>query len=181
MRLALFTIVAICFSVAVAGADETIWHERAERDFSKSAFYKPMELMLAGFFVEEAGKETPFSLHIVLKEGIWVELKQRYIAQGIKYYGPSGTRDGKEQIIANMTLKVGQHELTVPPNALEGLLNPTLSQGLQIFGTSDGYIAVDFYGSAGERAYTCAFIFKDWKFAMRQVTRDGGAHVEVLK
>ena len=181
MKFVLLTIWSGWVMGALAVDSYAEWHDRSESGLRNWVAYQPAQLSLLGALTEKSGKTLPFSLHIVLVERDWAGLKQQYSSHGIKYYGASGTREGKENIISTVIVKIGERQLTVPTRALEGLLNPVLFRGVQVSGTSDGYVAVDFLGSDGERAYICAFIFRDWKFSMRQVSRDEGKHVDVLK
>jgi hypothetical protein len=181
MKFALLTIASGLAMAALAVESHAEWHDRSESSLRNWVSYQPTDLSLRGVLSEKAGTRLPFSLHIVLFERNWAELKQEYSLHGIKYYGASGTREGKENIMSDVTVKIGERQLVVPARALEGLLNPALFRGVLVSGTSDGYVAVDLLGSDGERAYICAFIFRDWKFSLRQVSRDEGKHVDVLK
>jgi hypothetical protein len=181
MKFVLLTMWSGWVMAALAVDSYAEWHDRSESSLRNWVAYQPTELSLQGVLTEKSGKTLPFSLHIVLVERDWAALKQQYSSHGIKYYGENGIREGKENIMSDVTVKIGERQLTVPTRALEGLLNPALFRGVQVSGTSDGYVAVDLLGSDGERAYICAFIFRDWKFSMRQVSRDEGRHVDVLK
>jgi hypothetical protein len=161
-------------------AAEAQWHEREERDLNWCRM-SATELTVKGTLF--CGNESQLINMTVALEQIPEDDIEKALRGKVKLYGPSGggnTKDIVDTVIMDITITVGPRILKIPPSALEGVLNPVIPSGVRIESAAGGYLTLTFLGSAGERAYTCCFIFKNWEFAMRQVTKDEGKTVETF-
>lgn len=161
-------------------AAEARWHEQDERNLSWCRM-SANELVLRGSLF--CDNEAQSIIMTVALEQMPEDDIKKALGAKAKLYGLSGGGNAKsvvDTVIKDITITVGPRVLRIPPRALDGVLNPLIPSGIRIESAAGGYLTLTLLGSAGERAYTCCFIFKNWDFHVRQITKDEGKSVDTF-
>jgi hypothetical protein len=160
---------------------DPVWHEQDEHDL-KWCHISPDRLVLKGHILCDTVVQA-VTVEIEFEAIPEVDLKKALLGKAKLYglAGAGGIQDATDTVIKSVAITIGQKVLTVPSPALDGILNPLIPSGVRLESASNGYFTLTLLGSAGERAYTCCFIFRDWQFDSRQVTKDGGKTTDTFR
>jgi hypothetical protein len=160
---------------------EPVWHEQNEHNLNW-CHLSASQLVLKGNTICD-GQTQVTTMAIELAQLPEADIKKALLGKA-KLYGLAGggkIQEVTDTVIKDVVITIGERVLRVPPSALQGILNPLTPSGVRLESADGGYVTLTLLGSAGERAYTCCFIFRNWQFDLRQVTKDGGQTVDNLR
>jgi hypothetical protein len=111
----------------------------------------------------------PYSVTAEAKMTVLSELEK---TSGIRFFGKNKNgRDALNAQLSKLELTVDGKAMSVPLQALRGILNPMLGSRMNLlFGRTDKTVAaIIISGPDGAESYEVAFVFNDSKFTRRQI------------